>query len=84
MVQQDAVARPAKTIKFITPKFCRFGGGGGGGEGTHFPIDRRYVAGFITINLFSFTPEYCADPDPYVFGPPGSGSVSQRYASGSF
>jgi hypothetical protein len=22
--------------------------------------------------------------DPYVFGPPGSGSVSQRYGSGSF
>jgi hypothetical protein len=25
-----------------------------------------------------------ADPDPYVFGPPGSGSVSHRYGSGSF
>jgi hypothetical protein len=24
-----------------------------------------------------------ADPDPYVFGPPGSGSVSQRYGPGS-
>jgi hypothetical protein len=24
-----------------------------------------------------------ADPDLYVFGPPGSGSVSQRYGSGS-
>ncbi len=24
------------------------------------------------------------DPDPYVFGPPGSGSVSTRYGSGSF
>jgi hypothetical protein len=24
------------------------------------------------------------DPDPYVFGPPGSGSVIQRYGSGSF
>ncbi len=24
------------------------------------------------------------DPDPYVFGPPGSGSVSQRYGFGSF
>jgi hypothetical protein len=23
------------------------------------------------------------DPDPYVFGPPGSGSVSQRHGSGS-
>jgi hypothetical protein len=24
-----------------------------------------------------------ADPDPHVFGPPGSGSSSQRYGSGS-
>jgi hypothetical protein len=23
-----------------------------------------------------------ADPDPHVFGPPGSGSISQRYGSG--
>jgi hypothetical protein len=25
-----------------------------------------------------------ADPDPYVLGPPGSGSVSKRYGFGSF
>jgi hypothetical protein len=25
-----------------------------------------------------------ADPDPHVFGPAGSGSISQRYGSGSF
>jgi hypothetical protein len=24
------------------------------------------------------------DPDPHFFGPPGSGSISQRYGSGSF
>jgi hypothetical protein len=24
------------------------------------------------------------DPDPDVFGPPGSGTVSHRYGSGSF
>ncbi len=24
------------------------------------------------------------NPDPYVFGPPGSGSISQMYGSGSF
>jgi hypothetical protein len=23
-------------------------------------------------------------PDPHVYGPPGSGSISQRYGSGSF
>ncbi len=28
--------------------------------------------------------QYLAEPDPYVFGPPGSGSVSQMYRSGSF
>jgi hypothetical protein len=28
---------------------------------------------------FTFNP----DPDPYVFGPPGSGSINQRYGSGS-
>ncbi len=25
-----------------------------------------------------------SDPDPHVFGPPGSGSTSQRYRSGSY
>jgi hypothetical protein len=25
-----------------------------------------------------------AAPDPYVFGPPGSGTISTRYGSGSF
>ncbi len=24
------------------------------------------------------------DPDPHVFGSPGSGSINQRYGSGSF
>jgi hypothetical protein len=24
-----------------------------------------------------------ADPDPYVFGPPGSGTIRQRHVSGS-
>jgi hypothetical protein len=31
-------------------------------------------------------PEQCSrsgSPDPHVFGPPGSGSISQRYGSGS-
>ncbi len=29
-------------------------------------------------------PDADLDPDPYVFGPPGSEFVSQRYESGSF
>jgi hypothetical protein len=39
--------------------------------------------GTIYENLTSV---FCsvADPDPYVFEPPGSGSVSQRYGSKSF
>jgi hypothetical protein len=28
-------------------------------------------------------PDPNPDPDPHVFGPPGSGSTSQRYGSGS-
>jgi hypothetical protein len=28
-------------------------------------------------------PDTNPDPDPRVFGPPGSGSISQRYESGS-
>jgi hypothetical protein len=35
-----------------------------------------------------FLPTSVADPDlnpdPHVFGPPGSGSISQSYGSGSF
>ncbi len=33
----------------------------------------------IRIHMFLGLP----DPDPHVFGPPGSGSTSQRYGSGS-
>jgi hypothetical protein len=38
-------------------------------------------------NYASFVVSSVADPgpsDPYVFGPPGSGSICQRYGSGSF
>ena len=40
------------------------------------------------LNLFLISKTSVADrdsnpSDPYVFGPPGSGSVSQRYRSGS-
>ncbi len=36
------------------------------------------------INVQSVQKSYrVADPDLYVFGPPGPGSVSQRYGSGS-
>jgi hypothetical protein len=36
---------------------------------------------FLLVNLSVADP---APYNPYVFGPPGSGSVSQRYGSGSF
>jgi hypothetical protein len=43
----------------------------------HF-VERTRVGG-------EFLPETSvANPDPYVSGPPGSGSISPRYESGSF
>jgi hypothetical protein len=36
------------------------------------------------IILFFIITSCVADPDPHVFGPPGSGSNSQMYGSGSF
>jgi hypothetical protein len=38
----------------------------------------------IVRNMFIFFSVVDPDPDPHVFGPPGSGSTSQRYGSGSF
>jgi hypothetical protein len=35
-------------------------------------------------NAFAYVSVSVADPDLYVFGPPGSGSISTRYGSGSF
>ncbi len=32
---------------------------------------------------FAFRPISIADPDPHIFGPPGSGFISQNYKSGS-
>ncbi len=67
------------------PGRCRSSSSGGrqpagsGDAGTHqtpAPHTNRLIAAKITsINS-------AADPDPYVFGPPGSGSNSQRYGSG--
>jgi hypothetical protein len=50
---------------------------------------KRYILNLIgpeykcfgTSNYFVYNS--VADPDPRVFGPPGSGSTSQRYGSGS-
>jgi hypothetical protein len=46
--------------------------GGGGGLGTN----RAGISSVVDPD-----PD---PPDPHVFGPPGSGSTSQRYGSGSF
>jgi hypothetical protein len=50
----------------------------------------RWVVGFghtkiKNKNIFSLLQSSVADPDPRVFGPPGSesGSINQRYGSGS-
>jgi hypothetical protein len=38
----------------------------------------------LKINIINSVPDPNPDPpDPHVFGPPGSGSTSQRYGSGS-
>ncbi len=58
-----------------------------------FQVPRRICILYLLVKYTD--PQHCfqqnPDPDPnpdpsdpYVFGPPGSGSVSQRYASGSF
>jgi len=46
----------------------------------HSPRLLRFLAK-ITIECSVPDPD---PPDPHVFGPPGSGSTSQRYGSGSF
>ncbi len=38
----------------------------------------------LQVNHCSCVPFSLVDPDPYVFGPPGSGSVIILYGSGSF
>jgi hypothetical protein len=35
------------------------------------------------VSQYSSLLSSVADPDPYVFGPPGSGFISQRFGSGS-
>jgi hypothetical protein len=40
--------------------------------------------GFYIFTAFGLGTSSVDPLDPYVFGPPGSGSVSQRYWSGSF
>ncbi len=59
----------------------------GGGPGSH--QRHRKVCEGTKIIYFKFggsvaDPHSDPDPpDPHVFGPPGSGSISQRYGSGS-
>jgi hypothetical protein len=37
----------------------------------------------ISDTVFPKVADSVPDPDPHVFGPPGSGSTSHRYGSGS-
>jgi hypothetical protein len=43
-----------------------------------------YYTFYILHALFAAAICILEDPDPYVFVPPGSGFVGQRYGSGSF
>ena len=40
----------------------------------------NWILGCVIISVAVPDPN---PPDPHVFGPPGSGSISQRYGSGS-
>jgi hypothetical protein len=47
----------------------------------HLELSTKFVLFFCYIVT---SPNSDPDPpDPHVFGPPGSGSISQRYGSGS-
>jgi hypothetical protein len=63
------------TVLYVANEFAKLG------------TDPCYM--FLQLYRASHMSETCvrtsvADPDPYVFWPPGSGSISQRYGSGSF
>ncbi len=67
-------------------------GGGGRYQGRHAGIVHQLggrgvlsVVDFLGIaQIGSSVLDPNSDPDPHVFGPPGSGSYSQRCGSGSF
>jgi hypothetical protein len=46
-------------------------------------LDTLALLGNSSGTFETSVPDPNPDPDTYVFGPPGSGSVSQRYGSGS-
>jgi hypothetical protein len=53
-------------------------------------VQQRYFVAKRTLKIFlqGLSPGFrvlasVMDPDPYVFGPHGSGSISQRYGTGS-
>ncbi len=48
----------------------------------HF-VNAQPVLNPWEVPCSSIVQDSVADPDPHVFGPPGSGSTSQRYGSGS-
>jgi hypothetical protein len=53
-------------------------------HGTLTEIIINSVISFFSKVLSSWPETSIGDPDPHVFGPPGSGSISQRPGSRSF
>ncbi len=50
-------------------------------------INKKYISPPPSKEAINYIVYQCCDPDPYVFGPPGSGfgtTISQKYGSGSF
>ncbi len=56
----------------------------GSGAGLAVPVLLWRPKGGKKHDIFSSVPDPDPNPDPHVFGPPGSGSTSLRYESGSF
>jgi hypothetical protein len=56
--------------------------GSRGQKGTGSRIRIRNTVLKVTVDCSVAVPD--PNPDPYVFGPTGSGSISQRYGSGFF
>ncbi len=66
---------PLHTVKLDSVKFVIFPAIPADGTACWISVEVRHLVSSVTD----------PDPsDPYVFWPPGSGSISQRYGSGSF
>jgi hypothetical protein len=69
-------SRKYQNMNILLPSFERLDPHSIQSIGNSLLIQRRFYSWIATGSV--------RDPDPHVFGPPGSGSISQRYGPGSF